>query len=342
MSSATHKRTRSVSQASKLKSRKRQPRHGEAKYPTADLDQESDGITEPSSLFRSQASFVGLPTELRLEIYSHLCDTIIIHVHHQRGSGGDHFTWTPCRSASASSPLLCAAPKWSGMCQEEDGCAHRPGMLMTPKGAWALVASNKLIRSEAHEIFFRKSVVSIHPQVLAPWLDYITQRDLRHVKNLERITLAGPNSWRVLSKIELNILRDRVPNLRGLGVQCQDPVWRWARIDAQQELVFDSNKWQEWNVVDWVRSFDPKITVALEAMIWNSTGLEEQVSINIIYEGKGSASVSSPSWREEDVAVNVVRSSELGPCLKGSQWKQWWQGKGMEQWTVPSPFYQAI
>jgi hypothetical protein len=186
----------------------------------------------PAAVFRTpsntQATLSGLPAELRLQIYSYLCDSTIIHVHnHTDNVGGSRFTWTPCRSPSSASPLLCANPKWSGMCDEEDRCTYKIYSPPEPVGFWALAASNKLIRNEAQEFFLRKTVVSIHPQDLRSWLDHLAGKDARRLDSLRRVTLAGPNSYRHFSNAELQLLRDRLPNLEALGFQFQDPVWRW-------------------------------------------------------------------------------------------------------------------
>jgi hypothetical protein len=295
-----------------------------------------------------QASLLGLPAELRLEIYSHLYDTLIVHVCHRSGRNASRFTWSPCRSVSASSPLLCANPKWSGMCKQEDRCTYDASAQQEQYGAWALAASNRLIREEAHELFFRESVVSVHPQDLTPWLDHLAERDPCHIEKLRHVTLAGPNYHRILCRIEFETLRTLIPNLHSLGVQCQNPLWHWVNMSQSdvKPMEVDRTKWHTWNIVQWVREFDPTITIALEAMIWRKPHTqsepeqaEEQVVIQLLREGKVSSAVPGSGWSDTDINLSIFASDDLAPCKKGTNWKQWWQGKGMESWTTLSPFW---
>lgn len=114
------------------------------------------------------------------------------------------------------------------MCDEEDRCTYKIETPPEPVGFWGLAASNKLIRNEAQEFFLRKTVVSIHPQDLRVWLEHLASKDSRRLDSLRRVTLAGPNSYQYLNNAELQLLRDRLPNLEALGLQCQDSVWRWV------------------------------------------------------------------------------------------------------------------
>jgi len=305
-----------------------------------------DSTIEPRSPPNFQACFTGLPAELRLEIYSHLHDTIIIHVHRQQKRKFDIFTWTPCRSSSAISPLLCANPKWSGMCSEDERCTYRLGTSAVLRGAWALAASNKMIRNEAQEMFFRDSVVSVRAQDLNVWLDHLATKKPHHLNRLQRVTLTGPNEWRSLSRIEFEILRNRAPNLRSFGLQCQSPVWQWFRNHTQPGPMLDHKRWHEWSIVDFVRDFDPAVTVALEAMVWKKphpssepNGVEQQIAIRIMREGKRIEKVCDSSWTEEDTDIDVAQSDQLAPCGNEAKWQQWWhnKGRGLTHWTVLSP-----
>jgi hypothetical protein len=295
-----------------------------------------------------QASLLGLPAELRLSIYEHLYETLIVHIHHHSEGETNQFTWTPCRAASESSRLLCANPKWSGLCKEEDRCSYEAESPRELAGAWALAATNRLIRQEAHELFFRKSVVSIHPQDLTPWLDHLIKRDPLQVENLRHVTLAGPNSWKTMCKLEFDTVRTRIPNLQSLGVQCQNPLYHWVNMSDRPGLKageVDFKKWHEWNIVGWVRGFDPTITIALQAMIWReprrheSKRIEKQTAIHISCEGKALGTACGTAWSDTDITFVTTASNVVAPCTKDAGWKQWWQGKGMERWTTLSPFW---
>ena len=288
-----------------------------------------------------QATLSGLPAELRLHIYSYLCDSTIIHVHHHedKGAGTSRFTWTPCRSPSSTSPLLCANPKWSGMCDEEDRCTYKIYAPPEPVGFWALAASNKLIRNETQEFFLRKTVASIHPQDLRAWLDHLAEKDPRRIDSLRRVTLAGPNSYRYFSNAELQLLRDRIPNLEGIGFQCQDSIWRWVRSYANNDVQVDREAWKRWHLIEWMKAFDSSITIALEATIWRKSHprwspsvIEQQIAIQIIREGKIAKEGSGPGsgWTDEDVEVGILKPGPLVSGKRNAKWRQWWRGKEMK------------
>jgi hypothetical protein len=80
------------------------------------------------------------------------------------------------------------------MCKEEDRCTYKPDPPPELFGFWALAASNKCVRNEAQEFFLRRTVKSIHPKNLWPWLDHLAQHTPRQIDHLRRITLASPNT----------------------------------------------------------------------------------------------------------------------------------------------------
>ena len=303
-----------------------------------DVTNSTEILEHPAATFRMpnnpRATLLGLPAELRLQIYSYLSDTAIIHVHHHDFS---RFTWTPCRLPSSASPLLCANPKWSGMCEEEDRCTYNIYAPPEPIGFWALAASNRMLLNETQEFFLRKSVVSIHPHDLRPWLDHLADKDPKRIENLRQVTLAGPNSYRYFSGAELQLLRDRVPNLEAMGFQCQDMIWPWARRFTSGVQI-NPEAWTQWAVLAWMQSFDSSITIAIEAMIWKKSNprwspdvVEQQVAIRIIRKGKTGAagSGSSTGWSDEDIDVEIVQPGKLASPKRNAKWRQWWRGKEM-------------
>jgi hypothetical protein len=69
-------------------------------------------VPDDNSASNPQATLSGLPPELRLEIYTHLCTSTLVHVnhHHPPANRTSKFTWTPCLLPHPPSPLLCATP----------------------------------------------------------------------------------------------------------------------------------------------------------------------------------------------------------------------------------------
>jgi hypothetical protein len=299
----------------------------------------------PSNL---QATFLGLPVELRLQIYEHLCDSTIIHVHRHSVNtiiGDDdpndvqpaRFTWTPCRSPNPKSPLLCANPKWSGMCTEADRCTYNINSPPEPLGFWALAASSKDVHNETQEFFLRRTVVSIHPRNLRPWLDHLAEHTPQHIDHLRRITLAGPNTYRCVVQSQVDLLRERIPNLEGVGFQSQDPIWRWVRsYDDPNNLKVDCNAWKRWNILEWMQNFDPSITIALEAMAlcrprrWHNGNInEQQFAVRVLREGK----TEGNGWDDDDVVVEIHQPGAPAEPKRNARWRAWWRGKDMKGLT---------
>lgn len=294
----------------------------------------------------AQATLEGLPAELRLQIYDYLCDSTIIHVHHHdhHADGSTRFTWTPCRSPSPKSPLLCANPKWSGLCNEKDRCTHKVYAPAEPRGFWALAASAKAIRSEAKEFFLRRTVVSISAIHLELWLDYLAKHAPRQIDQLRRITLAGPNTWAAFSSHTTQILRDRVSNLEGVGFQCQDSIYRWFSY-FRPAIELDRAAWKKTNIYHWILGFDPSVEIAAEVLVWRKPGLswtvntvEQQIAIRVLRRARAPDDGESGVWkgplvRDEDIEVEVDNPGQLVECKRNAKWRQWWRGKETRGWA---------
>ncbi|KAH7378326.1 hypothetical protein BKA66DRAFT_533036 [Pyrenochaeta sp. MPI-SDFR-AT-0127] len=269
----------------------------------------------PAATFKTpsnpQATLEGLPAELRLLIYDYLCDSAIIHVHRHCGFGskGTRFTWTPCRSQNSTYPLLCANPKWSGMCDEEERCTYKIYAPPEPRGFWALGASNKWIRSEAQEFFLRRTVISIHPHELRYWLDHLDKHN-----------------------------PDQPAQIHSL--------WRWVSSSARGDPVVNREAWKTWFVSDWVRLFDSSITVTIESMVWCKPRLrwgpdinEQQIAIRVLREGKKGEEGESdggsvqPVYTDADVKVDIDQPGRLASAKRTAKWRQWWRGKDVKRFA---------
>ncbi|KAF2134599.1 hypothetical protein P153DRAFT_352573 [Dothidotthia symphoricarpi CBS 119687] len=289
------------------------------------------------------ATLGGLPSELRLRIYHYLSDSTIIHVHRHNATDDTNarYTWTPCRLPNPTCPLLCANPKWSGMCAEEDRCTYKFQSPPEPRGFWAMAESCKFIRDETQEFFIRDNVISIHPENLPGWLNHLARHNPKQIEHLRRVTLAGSNDQGHLSHQCLGLLRDRVPNLEGVGVQSKQPFWRWilpavSRYDDENIRV-KVDAWRNWNTIQDIYNFKPAVTIALEATVWRKYHAgtpnikEQQFTVGIIRAGTDSkdesASGGTLPWTDEDVQIEVKLSGDLFAAKRNAGWRQWWRGK---------------
>jgi hypothetical protein len=294
-----------------------------------------------------QATFEGLPPELRLHIYDLLCDSTIIHVHRHRQDGRPifdddsdddspnskvKFSWTPCRSPNPTNPLLCANPKWSGTCKEEDRCTYKIHAPREPVGFWALAACNKAIRRETKEPFLRNTVVSIHPSVVVPWLNHLAKHAPNQINHIRRVTLAGPDSAGSLGYFAPKFMRDRLPNLQAVGFQCQSPAWHWGRRLHTAEWHVPDDAWKNWRGLNWGCVFDPSVTIAYEAMVWknrdnivswNPDVLEKMVAIRVLRRGNESPEASEGTvpieWEAEIKEYPIVETK------RNAKWRAWWR-----------------
>lgn len=288
-----------------------------------------------------RATLSGLPTELRLQIYSYLCDTSLIHVHRHfdEGTLKYRFTWTPCRSPSAFSPLLCANPKWSGMCPESARCTHNITSPPEPMGFWGLAASSKATRNEAQEFFLQRTVVSVYPRDLVHWLDYLGEHAPAQIDYLRRVTIAGPMYF---TEAVVQALRLRVPKLECLGIQCQDEVWDDWQLPAVSDPKIDRDAWKSWYVLNWVKEFDETVTVAIEVMLWRKRRLRrfrqtlpghwvgKQLALRVLREGhEDNRTRVDGGWNDHDVQVEIDDPGRLAEPNRYAKWRQWWNVRGM-------------
>ncbi|KAF1838230.1 hypothetical protein BDW02DRAFT_34192 [Decorospora gaudefroyi] len=305
----------------------------------------------PASIYKTlenpQASFEGLPAELRLEIYDHLCHSTIVHVHKHinkkkktkklkdsDNTNFERFTWTPCRLPNPKYPLLCANPKWSGMCTEEERCTHKVYAPPEPRGFWALAASSKQIRNETHGCFFRKSVISIHGKNLQSWLDYLAKHAPHRMEHLRRITLAGPSGKLYSTGSSMQLLCERVPKLEGVGIQTQDDWTQWMSSPLIHHFEVLADHRRMLDMKRWVQPFDPSVTVVLEAMVyykWWSVHTyaarhkDQQIVFRLLRKGKKDED-GADAWNDEDVTVDIDAPAvgKLVARRQNAKWRPWW------------------
>ena len=293
----------------------------------------------PAFIFKTprnpRATFEGLPTELRLQVYDYLRDLLHIHVHRRvktREEASSQvikppFVWDPCRQTNPKTRLLCANPEWSGMCKEEDRCSYKADSPAEPRGPWALIASNKAIRNEAKELFLRETVLSVNSQDLQPWLNHLIRYAPQRIKHLRHITLTGLNEWDSTYTGLVQLLQECVPNLAGLGFQFYTHGCPSINIHevSQHSIRIEQKQCRNWLVANMLSRFESPIAFALEATIWHKTGPSKRLAIRMISQD------SEDGEDEADVYVDIDDPGKWAETGQQVEWRKSWRKENYER-----------
>ncbi|KAF2115357.1 hypothetical protein BDV96DRAFT_77094 [Lophiotrema nucula] len=285
-----------------------------------------------------QATMLGIPTELRLQIYEHVFHSTLMHIHrHEFGEfiGGSwhppRFFWTACRQPNPDHPMLCANPKYSALCNEEDRCTYRPDDPPESSGAVALRRTCRLIHQETQNLAQRGSTISIHPKDLDSWLFELKKVAPKQLESIRRVTLMGTDTWRTPLFTAFRRLK-MLENLEAIAFQGQ--VAKWTLLNLQSNKNAPEVRWGNWQLLNWLKDFPCNVKVVAEGLVWNksrprwvnSPDKDHQVVVRIVrdaYEGDQNASAS---WDDQHVDVEVQRS-DLINYKRNAKWRMWWRAK---------------
>lgn len=159
--------------------------------------------------------------------------------------------------------------------------------------------------------------------------------ELKRVRKLRHLTIAGPLP-ESLHRYDIKKLRNRAPNLKSIGIQCQDAAWQWLFSETTPDSRVANGAWRQADFVKWMQKFPATTTIALEAMIWakrrsiwNDSQRDRQSRVRIIRQGKKAAGNCTSGWEDADVVTEVVNTNAPAACWpRGTMWQQWWTGKG--------------
>lgn len=156
--------------------------------------------------------------------------------------------------------------------------------------------------------------------LLQSWLDYFAEHAPKHMGQLRRLTLAGPDTSRCGSIYDLQSLKERVPKLKGIGFQLQGSI-----------AVVDTNFWKEWNFTQWLRTFGSSVHMAFEQIKWqNANAVEQQIAVRVLRQGSPTTTRFvnglAPEWSDDDVEVEKDEPDKLVAHRSTAKWRQWWRG----------------
>ncbi|KAF2011875.1 hypothetical protein BU24DRAFT_425698 [Aaosphaeria arxii CBS 175.79] len=278
--------------------------------PNKDLETLQSKTQPPSSSppqpKNPQACLLGLPCELRLEIYKYVFDSSLIHVHRHAPSHedediavdekytGPEFTWTPCREVNPRSSLLCLNPKWSGLCPESSRCTYRPRKPTIPTGFAALTWTCRAIQHEAREFFLRSTTVSIHLTHLTRFLTFMSSHAPKQLVLIRRVTLTGPEHWdhNWVFRTAFTDLKSHLPHLEAVGYQGQVSKWTMRPTRALASSAIRPQPmalWRTWAMVNRFTVFDRRVSIAIEGLTyhrptrWNNGPEKEEHFVYRVY-----------------------------------------------------------
>ncbi|KAH7119101.1 hypothetical protein B0J11DRAFT_536070 [Dendryphion nanum] len=333
----------------------KKPSKQNKKLPITHLSNEKNTIVSPIVAKNPQATLLGLPTELRLEIYHYVFDSSLIHVHRYHANDedddenktnlGSSFIWTPCRAPNPNCSLLCLNPKWSGLCKESERCTYRPygPTDQQPAGFNALSHTCRRIHTESHEILMKNTTVSIQAHDVHDWIRFMKNKAPLQLALIRRVTINAPdNYWSILGAFDK--IRNEVSNLEGIGFQGQVPIFM-MRTRVQMYTSDPQFWWRRWTPAELARKFDQSITVALEGYVWAKPHMyrplgpvqEEHTVFRIVRAGKESAETTDDleqfvDWKDDDVVINTHTSIAAEP-KRTAQWRKWWRLKAVKGYT---------
>ncbi|KAJ4303336.1 hypothetical protein N0V90_002229 [Kalmusia sp. IMI 367209] len=257
--------------------------------------------------------------------------------------------------------LLCANPKWSGLCKEEERCTYKTKVPPTPVGFWALAASSKFIRNECQEFFMSCTVHSIAYEHALEWLGRLEKHAPRQLNNIKRMTLTGelqlwPRAdpqWRGydIEKDPLPALKVKLPALEAVGLQFQDPYHLWLRWSSETRMQeINTTRWPYWYILGAAQNaqFGRHVTIVGESFVWSGKELylgnfwtdlkqgkaggcsgEHQAIFRVLRKGQSIGEAGEESsgagWSESDIQFEAIGTKWLMEPRRSAQWRMWWE-----------------
>ncbi|KAF2865697.1 hypothetical protein BDV95DRAFT_612279 [Massariosphaeria phaeospora] len=290
-----------------------------------------------------QATLLGLPAELRLQIYAYLNAATLVHAHgHEYNSWRwQRFTWTPCKAPHPTHPLLCANPKWSGLCNEQDRCTYKKDAPPEPRGFYALAATNKLVRGECMEFSMAHAVVSVNMAEVESWMDFVEARAPKLFGKIRRITFAGSDRGAgIYSEVER-----RMPQIEAMGFQLQTHPDRW--IDSWNSTAWELDPKLK-HLTRWapvrcaghidnpgIEPISRHVTVVAEGTVWLDRVPNRQAVFRVIREGKAlghedgdeGRPLNGIAWNTDNFKTEVIPAQWVVNPKRNAGWRWWWIGE---------------
>jgi hypothetical protein len=295
------------------------------------------------------ASFLGLPAELRLQIYAALASTLHIHVVYptvdiHNPNYSEHILEAPtttvlCRTSDPQFPQLCSKPWFSGLSATSDQCWHQHEI---PSAAdlFAIRRTCKLIHAETAGIYDSKThnpltSFSIQSRIGWPFFYHLTDAERGQVHRITMMDIPlGPASLpSPLNEYDPQI--KAYTNLRTFAVQTPLLHWKFNVKRPKQKLVFDPEA--TWRDLAWMQIYERmwgvEVTIVFEAWVCVRPGHvlsereegDEMIVIRGVVWGTEKKKVEK-SERKTSFEMKRIAVVENG---EGAEWKKFWREKGL-------------
>jgi len=298
-----------------------------------------------------QASLLGLPTELRLEIYHQLADTL--HAHHMFYFDNVHkpdartsFHKWPCSFPDPQFPQLCTRPRFSGLHRTQELCKHRSDGV----DAFAIRRTCRLIYAESRDVFESSGMKKVTGISTVAGSLYKSIFDLSRVgmQQLRRITLQETPYNLVQMQETIYQLERWAHCMNALHtIAVQGPIAHTRFNDQKRpngRYFSPETTWQELTIVKKLDSiFEGRVTIVVDAWIcfrpshnlYEGSGeSEEMLNVRGVLWTAGEPRKTQFSMTRKEV---VEGNAESGICLaagslRQAEWRMYWMGKRLPYW----------
>lgn len=279
-----------------------------------------------------RASLLGLPTELRLKVYSHLAEGLHLHIYFSSVQSREckrpvtRFCSTPDREF----PQLCSRPAFSGLYVTPELCHKKRGLSNNP---FALRATCRTIYIETQGILGKKKLgVTLYIDSSRAYTSLeLLKLDAR--MHLTRLTIVYATNGSIPYSSGLHpIIAYLQHNARSftslctLAIQTTQPRYKFCVKRPQRQPLFDpKNTWHKLWFVNVLReAFEARVTIVLEAWVLVRAGYKENFTkADQMVIIRGVAWGKKEQVKYGDVGFEMARKVAVAD-EKHAEWKKWW------------------
>ncbi|KAH7356372.1 hypothetical protein BKA66DRAFT_250111 [Pyrenochaeta sp. MPI-SDFR-AT-0127] len=319
------------------------------KFSPSKLGTEEPTTVEPAlqTFLYPPASLLGLPTELRLQIYTHLARSLHLHIDYpstwrqawNRGTqSGERLRL--CYTPDSTFCQLCAKPPFSGLHSPATLCHETRKSL---NNAFALRACCRTIYEETRGILEKRKLgISMYADTADTTLRLLKPDARMH---LTRVTIVDATFGKYAYSSGLHPTVSffqhnarSFSSLQTLAIQTTQPRYKFCVKRHRRAPLFDpKNTWHKlWFVKVLQEAFEARVTIVLEAWVVVRSGYEKYTSlVDEIVIIRGTVWGFTERGRKGDLGFQMVRKPIVA-VEEAAEWKKWWKLNNMGYGRRPS------